>query len=206
MPCSRCDRSMTPDRATASASARPCFGPFGHGDGDGPIQRDDGRRGDAVEHAVQGRDLGPVGLVGRGCAGVQRGDRSLELVAADATAAERSVDQRRSLGDLRNGPTSTGLDRPAGSGRRWSRCGSCAGCRAATSDPRGQHVGLVRHQVQQPASQTDGLGGQLATHQLVAVGCRIALVEDEVDRRAARRRADPRGALDRAARTGCRPA
>ena len=48
--------------------------------GDGAVQGDDRRRGDAFEHVVQGEDLPPVGLVvARGFV-VQGGDRGLQLV------------------------------------------------------------------------------------------------------------------------------
>ena len=181
VPCSRCDRSMTPDRSTASARARPASGPSAMATATArfSVTTADGRH--PLEHPVQRRDLRPVGLVGRRSAGVQRGDRPLELVAADAASAERSVDQGRSLGDLCGVPP-----RPVLIGQQDQVAGGRGAGRAPAVVQQhqtdcGQHIRLVRHQVQQAASQTDRLGGQLATHQLVTVGCRVSLVEDEVD-------------------------
>ena len=58
-------------------------------------------------------DLHPVGLVGRGGAGMQRRDRRLDLIRPAGAMPHRLVDQRQPLGDQLLIPQTDGPDRPA---------------------------------------------------------------------------------------------
>src|SRR5712691_8647262 len=80
-------------------------GAFGHGDGDGVVQGDD-RGGEALEEeGVERGDLAPIGVGGARSARVDGGDRGLERVGARWAAAERPLDEREALGDLRVVPS-----------------------------------------------------------------------------------------------------
>ena len=72
------------------------LGPFGLGDGDGPVQLHDGRASQAGELLIQCGDLRPVARD----LGVQRGDGGLQNVGPPATQGERPVELGASSCDL----------------------------------------------------------------------------------------------------------
>ena len=65
-------------------------GPLRHGDGDRAVERDHRVAGHPFEQAVQGQDLGPVGVVVAGGLVVDGGDRRLHLVLAHLAPPQRA--------------------------------------------------------------------------------------------------------------------
>ena len=74
----------------------PACGPCGLGHGDGPVQLDHRRVGEAGQLAVQRGDLGPVAWL----VGVQRRDGRLHDVGTAAVQGEGPVEHGPTVGDL----------------------------------------------------------------------------------------------------------
>src|SRR5690606_26818207 len=64
-----------------------------HGERNGPVECDDGRWAQVQQRVVEADDLGPVGLVGGRCFGVNRGNGSLQAIGADIAAGQGTGDQ-----------------------------------------------------------------------------------------------------------------
>ena len=75
------------------------LGALDHGDGDGAIQGNDGRRLKAGEDIVEREDLAPIGIFGACGAAMQRGDRGLYGIGR-GSALQRFFDQGQGFGDL----------------------------------------------------------------------------------------------------------
>jgi len=75
-------------------------GALGHRDRDGVVQRHHRIVVDPQEQFVERGDLRPVGHLGTDGLVVDRGDRRLKLVGADAAPRQRRGDERDALGDL----------------------------------------------------------------------------------------------------------
>ena len=87
--------------ASWSRRRRPSAGPRGHRDGDGVVEHDDRRGLHGEEARVERDDLRPVGVVGARGARVQRRDRRLQREGVGGAAAQRLLDEREALADLR---------------------------------------------------------------------------------------------------------
>ncbi len=145
------------------------LGPSRLGDGDGAVQLDDRRAGEAGELAVEGGDLRPVARL----VGVQRGDRRLHDVGPAAAQRERAVEHRPARGDLAGVPQRAVLvgeqhELAVAEARR------AAGVVQQHQRQQAVHLGLVGHQLGQRAAEPDRLGGEVAA-------AAVALVEDQVD-------------------------
>ena len=111
---------------------------------------------------------------------MDRGDRRLQRVGAEAARRQRPIDQAEALGDRRAVPERAVLVGEEHELARW---------RGASRTPRfvkehqGQEteaLGLGEELDEQPA-EPDRLAGKVAPGELLARRRRIALVEDEID-------------------------
>ena len=73
--------------------------PVGLAHGDGPVEAYDGAAGQRQQLVVPLHDLHPVGLLGRACVGVERGDRGLQLELAALLEGEGTLQDPYALLD-----------------------------------------------------------------------------------------------------------
>lgn len=153
-----------------------------HGDGDGAIERYDGRRLDAFELIVETQDPSPVRLLRAQNFAMLRGDGGLQGEWASA-ATQRFGYEREGLGDLLMIPKLTVLlfknDDVAG----VVEAGIAAGIvqEHEGDEASGLRGGERRGESAHEASETDGLAGEIGANQLAAACGRVSLVEDEID-------------------------
>ncbi len=159
---------------------QPGCGPLHHRRGRGPVEGHHRVSRPALEQAIQGQDLRPVGRGVAGCLVVHGGDRRLQLVLPGLSLLQRRGDQPRPLGDAApvppaalllgqrdQFPAGAGPGRPPGVGEQHQR-----------QQPGDLWVG--RQAGVQPPGQPDGLARQVAAGQLGAAAAGVPLVEQQV--------------------------
>jgi hypothetical protein len=124
--------------------------------------------------------LRPVGVFGPLRAIVHGRDRGLDSVLAERRLAQRGVQDRRALGDLRSIP-----ERPVLLGERDELPVGRRSRRAPRVDQQHQReeardLAVVGQQPVRNPRHPDRLVGELGAVQLGAGGARVALVEDQV--------------------------
>ena len=154
-----------------------------HGDGDRSIQRDDRMAAClALEHAVEGCDLGPVGGIRGQRLGVQGRDGGLDGVGREGAGAQGVVHHRQGFADAVVVPSGAVLvlepDQLAVAvdARRGARVMQQ---QERQQGPRRLIVGQQR--AHQPG-HANGLVAQLAAHQAVSTRGAVAFIEDQIDR------------------------
>ena len=95
-----------------------------------------------LEQPIERQDLRPVGRCGGRCLVVERGDRRLQLVRAEASGGERCSDQRDALRDRRAVPERAVLlgerhERPCRAPRAGRRASTSS---ISASSPRPRHL------------------------------------------------------------------
>ena len=132
------------------------------------------------QHTVEPGDLPPIGVGGRACLGVHRGNRGLERVGTEPPRAERAGQPRRAFGNLIAVPAAAVLrvEQHELAGRRCP----CRPTRLLQQHERQKSLGLgVRQQVDQQSPEAKGFARERVVGHRGAGRRRIALVEHEVD-------------------------
>ena len=135
--------------------------PVGHGKRRGPVQGDDRRRGECLEFAVEGGDLGPIGPFPRGRLRVESGNRSLHLERAGLTAAEGVVEHSRALGDRVTVPTCPILVLEAHRGAVEVGAGWTTGICEEQEREKPVRFGRGREQLDHEPSEADRLAAEV---------------------------------------------
>ena len=139
----------------------------------GPVEAYDGAAGQRQQLVVPLDDLHPVGLRGRGCAGVEGGDRRLQLELATTLLGQRGLQDRDALCDQVAVPQAALLLGERHEGAVRAGAGRAPG--VVQQHQGEQAVGLrVRPERRELAGQPDRLRGQVHV-------AGVALVEDQVE-------------------------
>ena len=151
------------------------------GDRDGPVEGDDGGRGQCEQLVVEQAHLAPVGLLERRRLVVQRGDRGLDGPAVRRVVSEGLRGQPGALVDHRGIPQAAVLVFQRDGAAMVIDPGRTSGVSEQHEREQASDPGLAGHQPVQDTGEPDGLVHQIAPHQVVVAGGRVALGEDEVD-------------------------
>src|SRR5262245_16684948 len=153
---------------------------YREGDGNGPIQLDDGRALVVQELFVQDGNLPPIRVRGRRCLGMNRRNRTLNLIGTWPPHPKGTLDVPNALVDLRAVPLVPILI------LEKHQIAFVADARLA---PRvvEQHerqqadgLGLVRKERGQTASKAKSIGDEIAADEVLVRRCQVAFVEHEV--------------------------
>jgi hypothetical protein len=155
------------------------LGTVGHRDRDRAVELDHRRGRGLGEPVVQRGDLRPVGVLGPGRSRVERGDRALQLVRTRSSGEEGPVQGGETLVDHRVVPAGTILVLEQDHRPPWVRPGVPARMLQEHQREQAPDLGLVGHQHQDDAGQTDRLVAQIRPDQ-GARGGGVPLVEHEV--------------------------
>ncbi len=155
--------------------------PSGHGRGHGPVEPYHRVAGHGLEQAVQGEDLGPVGVgVTRGLV-VQGRDSRLHLVLAYLPPPQRLGDQAYPLDDqtpVPQGPVLLGQGDQLAVGTAAS---GAPGVGEQHESEQAGDLGILRCGRVDAPGQADGLAGQVGAGQVGAAAAGVALVEEQVE-------------------------
>ena len=158
-----------------------CLGRAREGQRGGAVDADDGRGCAAVQLGVERGDLRPVGRRGVGGGGVQRGDGGLQLVGPGRSWRQGLVERMGALGDPATVPERAVLAIQRDVLAAFVDARVAAGVLQQHQREQAERLGVAGQQVDQQAPEADRLAAELAADEAVAVGCRVALVEHQVD-------------------------
>ena len=172
--------------SSSPSAASPARGPSASPDGDRAVEPGDRVGAEPDQLVVPPHDLHPVGLLGPGGVRVERRDRRLRLVLAQAVPRERALQDLDAFGDQRGVPAAAVLR-----GERHQRAVRAGAGRAAgvVQQHQREQPGdlLVIDAGSEPTGQPDRLGGEVDV-------AGVALVEDQVEHPQHRR--DVAGAVE----------
>ena len=155
-------------------------GAGGEADGDGAVELDHGRRVQLHQRPVELGDLRPVGRLGVRGLDLQGGDRRLQLVLARPPQAHRALQLREPVGDPVPIPERSvlGVERDPPPARVHARGTACVVQQHQRRQP--PDLGVLGPERGQQLAEPDRLVAELAADEPVALGGRVALVEDQV--------------------------
>ena len=174
------------------------MGPFGLGDRDGAVQRDDGGRPAQHERVVQRDHSAPVGVIERWCRDVESVDRGLQLIRPRRSVAVGPAEYCEAPLDLLRVP-----ERSILIAEHDGRPGDICACPAPRVDQQYEReqpgdLGIIGHQFDEQSGEPDGLVAQISPDEAGVRCARMTLGEDRVDHAAdGREPIDQRVEIDR---------
>ena len=152
------------------------------GDRDGAVEIDDRAGSQLGELVVERDDLCPVGRRRGGGVGVDGGDGGVDLIRAGLVASKTCPHQLMPFGDEVAVPQVAVLVGESDHRAVRVGAGGSAGVGEQHEGEQAGRFGFVGHQLDEDAAESDGLGGEVDSCQLVAGGGGVAFGEHEVDR------------------------